>query len=209
MFDTMFINFAPKTKNLSKSKHLNWTGVLYDCPDKICISAMSLVGGPQRQYTCTPNCNNVVLEKWQKEKAKYELNRLIKRHSQGKVICSRCISPLEFSVLLSFSFKTVGNSNRQIRRPCVDAANEFIRLITQIDSFWLFPFFHFYMTTFFNWVYIFYYCNLYICIQTYSSVVRVYCTSTIKYTPVQQCVSQYRNVNINDTNIVRQCPFHW
>ena len=55
-----------------------------------------------------------------------------------RFICSRCISPLEFSILLFFSFKTIANSNRQIRLPCADAGN----------PIWLFPFFHFSMTTF-------------------------------------------------------------
>ena len=50
---------------------------------------------------------------------------------------------------LFFSFKTVANSNRQIRRPCADAANEFIRLISLINSYLAFSFFfHFSMTTF-------------------------------------------------------------
>ena len=80
-----------------------------------------------------------------KEKAKQELIRLIQPHSHGGFICSRCISPLEFSVLLSFSFKTIANSNRQIRRPGADAANEFIRLISLFNSY--LAFFHFSKTT--------------------------------------------------------------
>ena len=78
----------------------------------------------------------------------YEFNRLIKPHSRGRFICSRCISPLEFSILLSFSFKTIANSNRQIRRPCADSVNKFVRLISLIDTYLAFPFFHFSMTTF-------------------------------------------------------------
>ena len=56
-------------------------------------------------------------------------------------------SALKFPVLLSFIFKTIANSNRKIRRPCADAANLFIRLISLIDSYLLFPFFHFSKTT--------------------------------------------------------------
>ena len=74
----------------------------------------------------------------------YEFNRLIKPHSRGRFICSRCISPLEFTVLLSFSFKTIANSNRQIRRPCADSVNKLII----IDTYLAFPFSHFSMTTF-------------------------------------------------------------
>ena len=72
-----------------------------------------------------------------KEKAKQELIRLIQPHSHGGFICSRYISPLEFSALLSFSFKTIANSNRQIRRPGADAANEFIRLIRLVLNSYL------------------------------------------------------------------------
>ena len=54
------------------------------------------------------------------------------------------ISPLEFSVLLSFSFKTIANSNREIRCPCADAANKFIRLISVINSYLAFSFFSFF-----------------------------------------------------------------
>ena len=39
------------------------------------------------------------------EKAKQELIRLIQPHSHSGFICSRYISPLEFSALLSYSFK--------------------------------------------------------------------------------------------------------
>ena len=53
----------------------------------------------------------------------------------GGFICSRYISPLEFSALLSFSFKTIANSNRQIRRQGADATNEFIRLISLLNSY--------------------------------------------------------------------------
>ena len=70
-----------------------------------------------------------------------QLGRLIKPHSYGIFICSRCISLLEFSVYLSFSFKTIANSNGQIRRPCADAGNECIKLITQINSYLPFSFF--------------------------------------------------------------------
>ena len=80
----------------------------------------------------------------QKEKAKQELNRLIKPHSHGGFICSHCISPLEFSVLLSFSFKTIANSNREIRCPYADAANKFVRLISVINSYLAFSFFSFF-----------------------------------------------------------------
>ena len=69
--------------------------------------------------------------------------RLIKPHFQGGFICRRCISPLEFFLLFS-SFKTKENSNRQIRRLCADAANEFIRLISLINSYLAFSFFHFF-----------------------------------------------------------------
>ena len=55
--------------------------------------------------------------------------------------------PAGISVLLSFSFKTIANSNRQIRRPCADAANEFTRLISLINSYLAFSFFHFSKTT--------------------------------------------------------------
>ena len=99
---------------------------------------------PTVSCSYTPNCNNVVLEKWRKEKAKWELNRLIKPHSHGRFICSRCISTLELSVLLSFSFKTIANSNRQIRCPCADAANKFIRLISLINSYFAFSFLSFF-----------------------------------------------------------------
>ena len=74
--------------------------------------------------------------------------RLIKPHSQGGFICRRCISPREcFFLLLFFSFKTfktIENSNRQIRRLCADAANEFIRLVSLINSYVAFSFFHFF-----------------------------------------------------------------
>ena len=70
-----------------------------------------------------------------KGKAKQELIRLIQLRSHGGFICSRYISPLEFSALLSFSFKTIANSNRQIRRQGADAANEFIRLISLLNSY--------------------------------------------------------------------------
>ena len=80
-----------------------------------------------------------------KEKAKQELIRLIQPHSHGGFICSRYISRLEFSALLSFSFKTIENSNRQIRRPGADVANEFIRLISLYNSYLAFC--HFSKTT--------------------------------------------------------------
>ena len=91
----------------------------------------------------TPNCNNVVIEKWKKGKS--QIIRLTEPHSQGRLICSCCISPLKF--FLFFSFKTIANSNRQIRRPCADAANEFTRLISLINSYLAFSFFHFSKTT--------------------------------------------------------------
>ena len=48
----------------------------------------------------------------------------------------------------------MGNSNRQIRRPCADAANEFIRLITWINSFLAFSFFFIFLwQRFCNWMY--------------------------------------------------------
>ena len=53
-----------------------------------------------------------------------------------------------FLLLLFFSFKTIANSNRQIRRLCADAANEFIRLISLINSYLAFSFFIFSTTTF-------------------------------------------------------------
>ena len=81
-----------------------------------------------------------------KEKAKQELIRLIKPHSQGGFICSCCISPLEFFGLF-FSFKTIANSNRQIQRACADAAYEFVRLISLINSYLAFSLFHFSKTT--------------------------------------------------------------
>ena len=53
--------------------------------------------------------------------------RLIKPHSQGGFICS----------------------NRQKRRPCADAANGFITiLISRINSYLAFAFFHFSMAPF-------------------------------------------------------------
>ena len=79
-----------------------------------------------------------------KGKSQIGINRLIKPHSRGRFICSRCISPLEFSVLLSFSFKTIANSNRQIRRPCADSVNKFVRLISLINSYLAFSFFSFF-----------------------------------------------------------------
>ena len=45
---------------------------------------------------------------------------------------------------LFFSFKTIENSNKQIRRLCADAANEFIRLISLINSYLAFSFSHFF-----------------------------------------------------------------
>ena len=80
-----------------------------------------------------------------KEKAKQELIRLIQPHSHSGFICSRYISPLEFSALLSFSFKTIANFNRQIRRPAADAANQYIWLISLFNSY--LAFFHFSKTT--------------------------------------------------------------
>ena len=79
-----------------------------------------------------------------KGKSQIGINRLIKPHSRGRFICSRCISPLEFTVLLTFSFKTIANSNRQIRRPCVDSVNKFVRLISLINSYFAFSFFSFF-----------------------------------------------------------------
>ena len=79
------------------------------------------------------------------EKAKQELIRLIQPHSHSGFICSRYISPLEFSALLSYSFKTIANSNRQIRRPGAYAANEFIKRISLFNSY--LAFFHFSKTT--------------------------------------------------------------
>ena len=67
--------------------------------------------------------------------------------SQDGFICRRCISPLECFFKLFFSFKTlktIENSNRQIQRLCADAANEFIRLISLINSYLAFSFFHFF-----------------------------------------------------------------
>ena len=97
----------------------------------------------------TPNCSNVVLKNEKRKKAKQELMRIIKPHSQGGFICSRRISPLECCFfLLFFSYKTIANSNRQIRRLCADAANEFIRLISLTNSYLAFSFFLFSMTTF-------------------------------------------------------------
>ena len=78
-----------------------------------------------------------------KGKSQIGINRLIKPHSRGRFICSRCISPLEFSVLLSFSFKTIANSNRQIRPPCADSVNKFVRLIS-LNSYLAFSFFSFF-----------------------------------------------------------------
>ena len=46
--------------------------------------------------------------------------------------------------LLFFRFKTIENSNRQMRRLCQDAANEFIRLISLINSYLTFSLFHFF-----------------------------------------------------------------
>ena len=46
--------------------------------------------------------------------------------------------------LLFFIFKTIANSNGQIRRPCVDAANDFIRLISLINSYLALFFFSFF-----------------------------------------------------------------
>ena len=43
-----------------------------------------------------------------------------------------------------FIFKTIANSNGQIRRPCVDAANDFIRLISLINSYLALFFFSFF-----------------------------------------------------------------
>ena len=77
--------------------------------------------------------------------------RIIKPHSQGGFICSRRISLLEcffFFILLFFSYKTIANFNRQIRCLYADAANEFIRLISLINSYLAFSFFIFSMTTF-------------------------------------------------------------
>ena len=69
--------------------------------------------------------------------------RLIKPHFQGGFICRRCIPRWNFFLLFS-SFKTIENSNRQIRRLCADAANELIRLISLINSYLAFSFFHFF-----------------------------------------------------------------
>ena len=79
-----------------------------------------------------------------KGKSQIGINRLIKPHSRGRFICSRCISPLEFTVLLTFSFKTIANSNRQIRRPCADSVNKFVMLISLINSYLAFSFFSFF-----------------------------------------------------------------
>ena len=50
-------------------------------------------------------------------------------------------------IFFIFSFKTIANSNRQIRRPCADTANEFTRLISLINFHLAFSFFHFSKTT--------------------------------------------------------------
>ena len=44
------------------------------------------------------------------------------------------MQPLHFPAGI-FSFKTIANSNRQIRRQGADAANEFIRLISLLNSY--------------------------------------------------------------------------
>ena len=67
--------------------------------------------------------------------------RIIKPHSQGGFICSRRYKE-------NPRYKTIANSNRQIRRLCADAANEFIRLISLTNSYLAFSFFIFSMTTF-------------------------------------------------------------
>ena len=58
------------------------------------------------------------------------------------------LQPLHFPAgvffLLFFGFKTIENSNRQIQCLCADAANEFIRLISLINSYLAFSFFHFF-----------------------------------------------------------------
>ena len=40
-----------------------------------------------------------------------------------------------FFQIFSFIFETIANSNRQVRRPCADTANEFFRLISLINSY--------------------------------------------------------------------------
>ena len=57
------------------------------------------------------------------------------------------MQPLHFPAgmfFLTFSFKTIANSNRQIQRLYADAANEFIRLISLINSYLLFSFIYFF-----------------------------------------------------------------
>ena len=60
------------------------------------------------------------------------------------------LQPLHFPAgifILFFSFKTIANSHRPIRCPCADSVNEFIRLISLINSYLAFSFFHFSRTT--------------------------------------------------------------
>ena len=82
----------------------------------------------------TPNCNNIVVEKWKKNKGTFPGFS----HSH--------LQPLHFPAgifLLFFGFKTIANSNRPLWRPCVDAVNEFIRRISLINSYLAFSFLHF------------------------------------------------------------------
>ena len=74
--------------------------------------------------------------------------RLIKPHSQDSLRMDSFAGvafPLWNVFFHCFSaIKTIENSNRQIQRLCADAANEFIRLISLINSYLAFSFFHFF-----------------------------------------------------------------
>ena len=98
---------------------------------------------PHSIYGYTPNCNNVVVKKWKQEKANNKAN---KTTFSGWIHLQLLHLPAGF-FLLFFSFKTITNSSRQIWRPCSDAANEFTRLISLINSYLAFSFFHFSNTT--------------------------------------------------------------
>ena len=97
----------------------------------------------------TLNCSNIVLKNEKKEKSQIGINEYNQATFSGWIhLQSSHFSAGMLFFLLFFSYKTIANSNRQIRRLCADAANEFIRLISLTNSYLAFSFFLFSMTTF-------------------------------------------------------------
>ena len=96
----------------------------------------------------TPNCKNVVIEKWKKkEKAKWKLIRLTSLmnlfavSSNGRPIC-----PLEFAIVLKLKEDKTENSSGEIQRLQMNPPWE-CGLISLFNSYSAFSFCHFSKTT--------------------------------------------------------------